>query len=320
MSTRGLLGDPRHLQIAALGGLLAYGVCFLAFDISLASIVVVLATALLVQLVFGWAAGVPAFEPRSALISGLSLCLLLRTSFLPVAALAAVLAIGSKFVLRLRGKHIFNPTNFGIVVTVFVTGAAWVSPAQWGTSAFLGFLVACAGALVVQRALRSDVTGAFLATHAAILFGRALWLGDPLAIPMHQLQSGSLLLFAFFMISDPKTTPDARAGRVLFGVLVALLAAYFQFARYRPVAILPALFLLSPLVPLIDRVFPGRRYDWPQGPVVRPAASPRASRAEALVTKGVAHAPLRAAGRLDRVGVRVGPTGPRVLRVLRRQG
>jgi Na+-transporting NADH:ubiquinone oxidoreductase subunit NqrB len=314
--TPGLLKDPRHLQIAALGGLLAYGVCFLAFDISLASIVVVLATALLAQLFFGWAAGVPAFEPRSALISGLSLCLLLRASFLPVAALAAVLAIGSKFVLRLRGKHVFNPTNFGIVVTVCVTGAAWVSPGQWGTSAFLGFLVACAGALVVQRALRSDVTGAFLVAHAAILFGRALWLGDPLAIPMHQLQNGSLLLFAFFMISDPKTTPDARAGRVLFGVLVALLAAYFQFARYRPVALLPALFLLSPLVPLIDRVFRGRRYDWPQPPAV--LLPPLDNRAEVLASKGVAHAPLRAARRVDRVGI--GPTGPGVLRVLRRQG
>jgi Na+-translocating ferredoxin:NAD+ oxidoreductase RnfD subunit len=123
------------------------------------------------------------------------------------------------------------------------------------------------GGVVVWKALRSDVAFAFLAAWAALLFGRALWLGDPLSIPLHQLQSGSLLLFAFFMISDPKTTPDARGGRLLFGALVALVAYYFQFVLYRPSGgLILALFLLSPLVPLFDLVFPSRRYEWPGAP------------------------------------------------------
>jgi Na+-transporting NADH:ubiquinone oxidoreductase subunit NqrB len=224
----------------------------------------VLAACLAAQAIGERLAGLAAFEAKSALISGLSLCLLLRTESPLLAAFAAVLAIASKFVLRIRGKHVFNPTNLAIAAVVLGSGRAWVSPGQWGDSAFFAFLLACAGGLVAWRALRSDVALAFLVAWAALLFGRALWLGDPLAIPLHQLRSGSLLLFAFFMISDPKTTPDARGCRLAFGVVVAILAFQLQFVLYRPSGgLILALFLLSPLVPVLDRLFPGPRYAWP---------------------------------------------------------
>ena len=110
--------------------------------------------------------------------------------------------------------------------------------------------VACLGGLVIHRAMRSDVTYAFLLSYAAILFGRAAWLGDPWAIPLKQLQSGALLLFAFFMISDPKTTPDSRVGRILFALLVAGAAAAVQFVLYRTNGLLWALALCSLATPL----------------------------------------------------------------------
>ena len=97
----------------------------------------------------------------------------------------------------------------------------------------MAFAIACMGTLVVTRAARADVTLAFLAAYAGVLFGWAAWLGQPVAIPLHRLQSGALLLFAFFMISDPKTTPDSRAGRVVFAVLVAAGAGVVQFGLYR---------------------------------------------------------------------------------------
>ncbi len=89
-------------------------------------------------------------------------------------------------------------------------------------------------ALVVNRAARSDVTYAFIGFYAALLFGRSIYLGEPLTIPLHRLESGALLLFTFLMISDPKTTPDSRAGRVLFAALVAFGAWYVQFRFFRP--------------------------------------------------------------------------------------
>ena len=105
----------------------------------------------------------------------------------------------------------------------------------------------------MTRAKRADVALAFLGTFVALVFLRALYLGDPWSIPLKQMQSGAILLFAFFMISDPRTTPDARAWRIAYGAAVALLAAYLVFVRYVPEGLIYALFLASPLVPLIDR-------------------------------------------------------------------
>ena len=258
-----LPADPRWYQIAILSSLLVYGLVELRFDLSLAQVAVTLGSALLIQPAFTRWLGLERFDPKSPLISGLSLCLLLRASWPPLAATAALVAIGSKFLLRSRGKHLFNPTNLALVVLLLVTDAAWVSPSQWGSKVFFAFLLACAGGLVVYRSTRTDVTLAFLLAYLGVLFGRALWLGDPWAIPLHQAKSGALLLFAFFMISDPKTTPDSRLGRVLFAVAVALGAGFVQFVLYRQNGLLYALAFASPLVPLLDRWLPGERYQWP---------------------------------------------------------
>lgn len=266
------LRDPRLYQIAVLTSLLLYGVLRLDFEVSPRQAAVLLGTVLLIQAVCTRIWRLPAFDPRSALISGLSLCLLLRTSSLLLAFAAAAITIASKFVIRWHGKHVFNPTNFGIVALLLVTDRVWVSPGQWGNVAVFAFLMACLGGLVVHRAARSDVTWAFLAFYLAVLFGRALWLGQPVAIPLHQIESGAFLLFTFFMISDPKTTPDSRAGRVLFALLVALGAGCVHFVLYRPNGLILSLAFLSPLVPLLDRLLPGKRYAWRRDPA--PALTP----------------------------------------------
>ena len=253
--------DPRFYQIASLSTLLLYGLLFLHFDISVWQIGITIGTVQLTQYAGISYFNIPSFDPKSALISSLSLCLLLRTNDLTVAALATVIAIGSKFVLRWNGKHVFNPTNLALVV-VLASGLGWISPGQWGQIAWFGFLIACLGSLVVTRAARADVTLAFLTFYVGLQFTRALWLGDPLTIPLHQIESGALLIFSFFMISDPKTTPDSRTGRIVFALIVALTALYVQFHLFKPNGPLWGLIACSPLVPLLDRLFPGVRYDW----------------------------------------------------------
>jgi Na+-translocating ferredoxin:NAD+ oxidoreductase RnfD subunit len=122
--------------------------------------------------------------------------------------------------------------------------------------------MACLGGLVVNRAARSDVTYAFIAFYMALVFGRSVWLGEPMAIPLHRLENGALLLFTFFMISDPRTTPNSRVGRVLFAFLVAFGAWYVQFRLFRTNGLLWSLALFSITVPLIDWLLPGTRYEW----------------------------------------------------------
>jgi enediyne biosynthesis protein E5 len=258
------VADPRLYQIAVLASLLAYGMAGLDFEITVVRAALLLLTVLATQAIGDRLDGRPA-NVRSALISGLSLCLLLRTNRTDLAILAAFVTIAAKFVVRYRGKHIFNPTNAGIVVMLVATDQVWVSPGQWGSVAFFAFLMACLGGVVVNRASRSDVTYAFIVFYCALLFGRSWYLGEPFAIPLHRLQGGALLLFTFFMISDPKTTPDSRAGRVLFAALVAFGAWYVQFRLFRTNGLLWSLAACSLLVPLIDRVLPGSKYAWRAG-------------------------------------------------------
>lgn len=255
--------DPRLYQITVLAALLLYGIVWLDFDVGPEHAMAILGTALATQYVCGRIWGRPAFDPKSAVISGLSLCLLCRANGLLLAIVTSLVAIASKFALHWRRKHVFNPTNFGLVVMMLVTGQMWVSPGQWGSAATFGFLLASAGCLVVTRARRADVTLVFLGTWAVLLLCRSMWLGEPLAIPVHRLESGALVLFAFFMISDPKTTPDSRAGRVLFAGLVAAGAYVVQFVLFRTNGLLWSLAVTSLLVPVIDWLLPGQRYRWP---------------------------------------------------------
>lgn len=292
--------DPRLYQISILAALLAYGVFALDFEIDAGRAAVLLGTALFTQYACTRVWRLPKCDPRSALISGLSLCLLLRTNSVELAVAAAVITIASKFILRVNGKHIFNPTNFGIVAMIALTGQVWVSPGQWGNVAFFAFLMACLGGLVVNRAARSDVTYAFIVFYIGLVFGRSLWLGEPMAIPVHRLQNGALLLFTFFMISDPKTTPDSRAGRILFALLVACGAYYVQFGLFRTNGPLWSLVLFSMAVPAIDWILPGTRYEWAPHPANEVAHE------TAGVDRGV-----------DRRSRLVGPGGARVLRLLR---
>lgn len=269
--------DPRTYQIAALSTLLVLGLLRFGFDVPLLHVAVTLTSALAGQWLamrMGWPSSrapstspVP-YEWRSALISGLSLCLLLRAGNVMWMALAAFLAVGSKFAFRVPRadghgtKHVLNPTNGAIVILLLCQAPVWVSPSQWGHHLGLALCVAGFGSLVVHRSARSDVTLAFLAAWALVLFGRAALVGQAWAAPLHQLENGSVALYAFHMISDPKTTPDSRAGRIVFACLVALGAGFVQFVLFRTNGLLWSLAAASLLVPFHDRRLPGRAFEW----------------------------------------------------------
>ncbi len=253
---------PRHCQISILLALIAFGVLQLRIPVSLSSISVALASTIGTQLVCTRLWNLPTFDIRSPLTSGLSLSLLLRADSLALIALAGSIAMAAKFIFRRQGKHIFNPTAFGIVVLLLLTDRAWVSPGQWGSAALIAFALAGLGGLVVYRSERSDITYAFLISYTTILFARAAWLGDPWSIPLHQLQNGGLLLFAFFMISDPKTTPNSRVGRIFYATCVAIGAAWVHFGLFETNGFLWSLNICALAIPWIDRVAPGDLYQW----------------------------------------------------------
>jgi Na+-transporting NADH:ubiquinone oxidoreductase subunit NqrB len=254
--------DPRHYQIAALGTLVGLSMVWLDFGARPLGTVLALAGTLGTQILCTRLWQAPRLDLRSALITGFSLSLLLRSDAPALYAVAGAVAIASKFALRIEGKHIWNPATFAIVALRYSSEQVWISPGQWGAAVWLAALLAFLGVIVLQRSHRIDTAFFFLGVHASLLFGRAAWLGDPWAIPLHQLESGSLLLFTFFMVTDPRTTPDHRIGRLAFAAAVAGLGHWLAFFEQLREALYVALFALAPLVPLIDRALSAPRFSW----------------------------------------------------------
>lgn len=260
-----LTADPRLCQLFFLGGLLAAGVWLRDFSLRPAQVALTVGASLLAQHLLSRLSGRTPVAYRSALITSLGLVLLLRADNLWAHPLAAALAILSKFVIRVRCKHLFNPANLGVICALTLLPGTWVSPGQWGQDVtFAGWLLVL-GMVVSRRARRDDISWTFLAFYLGQLALRTAWLGQRWAVWAHQLGNGALLLFAFFMISDPMTIPNRRCGRVLHAAIVAAGAFAWQFTCYRTNGLLWSLTCAAPLVPFWDAMWPAPKYEWNKG-------------------------------------------------------
>lgn len=255
--------DVRLWQLAVMAALLAVGVSLRDFSLQPAQIALTFASGLSTQWWFLRRTGLRRRGFLSAAITCFGLCLLLRSSNLWVHPAVAALAMASKFRLRVDGAHLFNPANFGVVAALALFPNTWVTSGQWGADWVTAGWLLAGGFCVAGNARRLDISVYFLICYAALLWAvRVLWYGYSWAAFLHQFQNGALLLFAFFMISDPMTIPRQHPARLLHAALVALLAYAWQYGLYRNQGILWGLFFATPLVPLWNRLFPAPAYQW----------------------------------------------------------
>lgn len=193
---------------------------------------------------------------------------MLKTGHWSVSLLAALLTVSSKYIFRIDGKHIFNPSAFGIVATLLFTQNAWLSPGQWGSGTVIFFFVLTLGTIMATRVQKLDVSLAFLLSFIGLLYWRQVYvLGWPLDYFVHSVSTGSLLLFAFFMISDPKTAPNHRIARIIWAVLIAVVSFYLAAFKWKYNTIIWVLVAAAPLVPILDRLFKAKRFEWTAGPM-----------------------------------------------------
>ena len=198
----------------------------------------------------------------SAIVTCCGLSLLLRSDTLWAHPLVAALAMSSKFVLRIHGKHLYNPANLGVIAAITLIPGTWVSPGQWGNDLALAVWLLMLGTIVTtartaaghQLGVSRRVSGAGRAAD------HASWpiVGD-LVAPARQRRAAAVY---FFMISDPMTIPNRRGPRIAYALIVAAAAIGWQYLLFRPNALIWALFLATPLVPLLDRLFPGEGFSW----------------------------------------------------------
>lgn len=262
---KGELADARYLQITYLACFLCYGIAFLHWEIPAQNFFTTFIVATVTQIIGAKIMHQPLSSVKSALITVLGISILLRGTETYVFAVAAFIAIASKFIVRFNGKHIINPGNFGIIAAILITGQAWISPGQWGNTAALLFMIGAAGMMVVLKVGRLDLALPFLLTYGGLeLYRTVIYQGWPMDFFWHKILNGALLLFTFFMITDPKSTPNHKAGRIIFSVAIGLLTFYLANYKFVNGAPIWALFFLSPLTIVLDKVFKGNRFNWQQ--------------------------------------------------------
>lgn len=265
------LKDARHLQIIILSSFLCYGLIYLDWSFEVWKFTAIIAASVFTQCTFAKLTHGNLSGISSALITGIGICLLLKTNEIWISVLAVVLSIAVKFLLKADGKHFFNPSNFGIVVVILLTGEAWVSPGQWGSGAMTIFLIAAAAMLVTIKVKQLGTGLAFIGTLFIIEYIRTVYhLGWGMDVLLHKFANGSLLLFTFFMITDPVSTPRHPKVRLVWAAAVAGLTFILSSWYFLHAAPIYALFAVSPLTPFINKLFPHKVFQWTNNSNIKP--------------------------------------------------
>lgn len=186
----------------------------------------------------------------------LSLLILIRMELWWAWLIVGPLALCSKHFKPLGKSHIFNPSNFAIVVLLLcLPQISWIQPGAWARSGGLIVFAIIAGLLLTWRVRTISSVVTFLLTYAGLHYARALGLGDPLSIPTHNLINGSLFIFSFFAFSDPKTSPKSPGHQIIYATIVAMVSFALEFSLFIRGSWFYALFFANLLSPLFKFLY-----------------------------------------------------------------
>ncbi len=245
--------DPRLTLLAILSGYTALGQLVFYFNISFAHLSAAIVTCALIDLVITLLKSRKLMIPLSGMITGLSLGLLLESFNGWVFVIAAIWSISSKYLIRVNGTHVFNPSNFGIVAALLLChGTATVAPgSQWGGEIMLAVIVLSFGLLMSYRVNRLPlVLGWALGFVTMGLLRMALGQGG-LIFVLGPITGAEFMLFTISMVPDPKTSPSKPAVQVAWGLAIALLDGLMRFSEMR-FSMFYALFILCAIRPWFE--------------------------------------------------------------------
>jgi len=244
--------DKRYLAPLLVTMVLVAGQVSFGFLESWSRTMLAIVTALLVEMVLGRVFFGRWPHLASAYVSGISVGMLVRSPEYWPYALCAALSIMSKYVIRVDGRHIFNPSNFGIVAMLLLAADAVAGlSVQWGNNMLPMVIVWCFGAAIIASVGRFHITLTYVLSFVFFSILRALVTGHPWLSEVAPLTGPMYQLFIFFMITDPKTTVQPKWGQYLVAFLVAALEAVFRLMQF-VYAPFYALFLVGPVANLIE--------------------------------------------------------------------
>lgn len=238
---------PLFITCILLVGHLSYGILESYKKTALAIAVAIVAELILGRIFFGkW------LNLASAYITGISVGILVRSPAYWPYALCSLISIMSKYVLRVKGRHIWNPSNFGIAVLLFLAPETMaILSIQWGNNLWPIVVIWTLGSIIIWRARRFHISATYVVSFLLFALLRSWITGDPWQSEVAPITGPMYQLFVFFMITDPKTTVKSRTGQCLVAFCVALVEFILRLDQvvYAPIY---ALFLVGPAANLIE--------------------------------------------------------------------
>jgi Na+-translocating ferredoxin:NAD+ oxidoreductase RnfD subunit len=247
------LSDPRVFMSCVLITYTIVGKTLLSFDHSWLQIILSLCVACSLDVLLGFWKTRQLILPISGVITGLGLGLLIEayspTTLWPY-IVAPILAIASKSLIRVHGKHIFNPSNFGLTILLLLFPATVTTiSAQWTGSLLIVAVIFLIGGFSAFRVSRLDLVLSFIGGFCVMALIEESIRHNGFALAYGPLLGAGLQLFILSMITDPKTTPNTRSQRILFGLAIAVIDGLLRLEnnQYSPFI---ALFIVSACFPL----------------------------------------------------------------------
>ena len=245
---------PALITCILIAGHLSFGILE-SYEKTIAAIVVSIVAELALGRIFykSWP------HPASAYITGISVGILIRSPALWPYALCSLISIMSKYVLRVKGRHLWNPSNFGICAMLFLAGDTVASLSiQWGNYLLPMIVIWILGSIIIWRLKRFHVTGTYVAAFVVFAFVRSFITGSPWQAEIAPITGPMYQLFIFFMITDPRTTVRSKTGRCIVAIAVATVEMILRLYQnvYAPYY---ALFIVGPTALLIEMWLDARR-------------------------------------------------------------
>ena len=245
---------PIFITLILLAGQVSYGILE-SYERTLLAI----ATAIAVDLILGRIFLGKWLNVASAYISGISVGILLRSPALWPYAVCAALAITSKYVLRFKGRHLWNPSNFGVSVVLFLLPAsAAMLSIQWGNNLASMVVIWLLGSVIIWRLQRFHISATYVLSFLILAIIRSWMIHEPWLSEVSPITGPEYQLFIFFMITDPKTTVRSKKGQCIVAFLVALLEMFFRLDQ-SVYAELYALYWVGPIAMLVEMWLDSRR-------------------------------------------------------------
>jgi Na+-translocating ferredoxin:NAD+ oxidoreductase RnfD subunit len=246
--------SPMFITLILLVGHLSFGILE-SYQKTLLAIAASIATELILSRLFfaKWP------NIASAYITGISVGILIRSPAFWPYAVCSIVSITSKYVLRVKGRHIWNPSNFGISVMLFLAAeTVGALSIQWGNYLLPMVVIWVLGSVIIWRLRRFHISGIYVASFLVFAMLRSYLTGSPWQAEVAPITGPMYQLFIFFMITDPKTTVRSKAGQcvTVFGVALVEMILRLNQVVYAPFY---ALFFVGPTAMLIEIWMESRR-------------------------------------------------------------